>query len=301
MANDQKIIITGASGWLGKCTVAYLTKHPDFKNYELVLFSSEDKEFVLDGKKYKSESLLKYDLNTFESGSIVGLVHLAFLTRDKVEVLGKKSYIDINNQIINKLIQILQNLRPVWATTVSSGAAATNSKDVLTNPYGYQKLIEEEEIVKYSKNSGMKFSIGRLWGAMGFEMPVNRNYAVSDFICEALSAKKIKVTAKNEVYRRYVSAYEFMETCILAAVNGSNLVFDSGGEIIEVRELARLISNKNGAIEVESLVPSGEPDLYYPKNESYLKLRENLGLSEPIALDRLIEETISGHKKQLIM
>ena len=89
-----------------------------------------------------------------------------------------------------------------------------------------------------------------------------------------------------------------METCINSAENGINRKFDSGGDKIEVRDLARLVASNFREIDVHSEPAVDRPDNYFPNNEEYLNLRAELKLSSPETLKTLVLDTIEGHKSQ---
>jgi nucleoside-diphosphate-sugar epimerase len=294
----SSIIITGASGWLGKCAVNLINSDERYRSTKLFLFSSSEKQIQLKGQKYEVKKFLDFNVNSFQDIKVVGIIHLSFLTRDKVSKVGFEEYVKINKLITSKFAEIVSSTKPNWITTVSSGAAKENTEDIEINPYGNLKIQEEQTLSKLAKDLGLNYSIGRLWGAMGYDMPINRNYAISDFICQALISKKINVNAKKLVTRRYVSDMEFIETCINSAEKGVNRTFDSGGDKIEVRDLARLVASHFGEIDVHT-EPAVEPsDNYFPNNEEYLDLREELKLSKPETLKTLVLNTIEGHKSQ---
>lgn len=292
------IIITGASGWLGKCAVNLINSDNRFRSTKLILLSSSNKEVNINEHKYQVEKLLDFNVNQILDIKVVGIIHLSFLTRDKLSKVGFDKYVQTNKLITSKFAEIISFTKPKWITTVSSGAASENSEDIEINPYGNLKIQEEHKLLELASELGSNYSIGRLWGAMGFNMPINRNYAISDFICQALISKKIDVSAKKLVTRRYVSDMEFIETCINSAENGVNRTFDSGGDKIEVRDLARLVASHFREIEVHFEPAVERPDNYFPNNEEYLNLRAELKLSSPETLKTLVLNTIEGHKSQ---
>ena len=295
---NDKILITGASGWLGKAAIYMLHNELNLEKEDFLLFSSTDKQINVRGNIFNSYGLLDSKLDSFRNFKIGGIIHLAFLTREKVNKVGHENYVSTNRRITEKIEEIIDFFEPKWVTTVSSGAANFNSEDIKKNPYGFLKMKEEEKIFQLSQKYDLNYSIGRLWGAMGYDMPINRNYAISDFICQAIIDKRIRVTADKLVFRRFVADTEFIETCLKSAISGYNDVFDSGGEKIEVRDLASNVANIFGLNDVNSSTPKEDPDNYYPVNEQYADLRARLKLPKPEGLNTLIERTIEGHKSQ---
>ena len=112
---SKKIVITGASGWLGKETISVLSS----TDFELKLFASEKKSInLLENGKVDANSL--DSVNTI--GSCEGFIHLAHLTRDRVSKLGQQNFIYENLLLTSKAAQIIQSTKPKWVVLVSSGA-----------------------------------------------------------------------------------------------------------------------------------------------------------------------------------
>jgi nucleoside-diphosphate-sugar epimerase len=79
-----KIIITGASGWLGRNSIRYFLNN-GLKLENLILIGSYNRELEI----FKG---LNVQIETFEEvikskkySIIDGIVHLAYLTRDKID------------------------------------------------------------------------------------------------------------------------------------------------------------------------------------------------------------------------
>lgn len=262
-----------------------------YPNAELYFAASSNKKIQIGNVYFKAIELYSGELLRTKFD---GIVHLAFLTRDKITVNGTEKYVQKNTIITNTVAKIIENSRPQWITTVSSGAAIKFTGAVETNPYTFCKIYEEKVIRELSKSTGSNFSVGRLWGSLGFDMPINRNYAVSDFIIQALETKKIQVKAKGLVHRRYVDSREFMHVCIRSAISGFNDVFESGGNLIEVGDLAKLIGVKLNAKVSRAFDPSFSEDNYFPTDPTYNKMISQLHVQET-DFSTSLESTINGH------
>lgn len=183
-----KIIITGAGGWLGTSTIHFLTNSHRFKHIELILLTSDGRDILVVNRLFKTYKLNEYKVEAFSN--IVGIVHLAFVTKGRVFENTFDLYVLRNREIIDIVVKLIKTAKPSWVTIVSSGAAAKFNSSIEKDPYGFLKLEEELAISRVSTELGLGFSIGRLWGAMGVDMPINKNYAISDFICQAFESKK---------------------------------------------------------------------------------------------------------------
>ena len=298
MNSVPKLLINGAGGWLGTSTVKYFLDSPLYKEYELILLTSDGRNLIFNNENFKTSRIMDFEVQSISN--VIGIVNLAFLTKDKVNRIPLDSYVSTNESLMVKFTEFMVNLQPKWITTVSSGAAAMFSSTLEDDPYGFLKLQEESLVAKLSSELGSDYSIGRLWGAMGIDMPINRNYAISDFICQAIENSSIEIKASHSVYRQYCDSRTFMETSIRAAEIGFNGSFDSGGFVTEIGALAEMVAAQLGVEEVlRKTGNSNEIDEYLPKQNNYSELQRRLVITAESELENLIEQTIFSHKLQL--
>ena len=94
---ENQIAISGASGWLGNQTIEFIEKITSTESP--LLFTSNGREIVSRNLgKRETQSFLELQPPT----ALEGFVHLAFLTRDKVETIGSKDFISTNLSLISK-------------------------------------------------------------------------------------------------------------------------------------------------------------------------------------------------------
>ena len=294
---NKRIIITGASGWLGKETISILNN----ANCELQLFASKKKIInLLENVNFEANSLDEVDLNE----NCEGFIHLAHLTKEKIPNLGAQEFINENLLLTSKAAQIIQKTKPKWVVLVSSGAIfdPTNNEidsNIVTNPYGFGKRVEELIVKNACEIVGANLVIGRLWGASGRFMVPNSAYALSDFIQSAITHKQISIKSPYDVFRKYVNAGQFMEVLVKSAQNGRNLTISSGGFLAEIGEIAKLVSEKINQAKIDRPDYDGsQANTYYPKDEEFNALASEMGINL-LGIKDQIELTISGHKSQL--
>jgi nucleoside-diphosphate-sugar epimerase len=299
----QRIAITGASGWLGRELLELLLSEfgPQWVQRQVLAFASKPGKIELsDGTVISSDGLASLN----ECSNVDSLVHLAFLTRDKVSQMSSSEYVHHNLRITSMALEFIERNDLQWVATVSSGAVQKIGQKHLENsltenPYGFLKRIEENLLKDACESSGARIAIGRLWAAGGMQMPVNKKYALSSFIESALKNKIIEVTSKHKVYRTYCDARQFMELLVCEADSKKFSCFDSGGEEIELFDLARLIAKKTGSKVSPRLIDSNEkPDLYSPGTNDFHELLRSHSI-EPATIGEIALKTITGHKKVL--
>ena len=296
-------VVTGASGWMGRTTLEYLKNvmNVDLKQ-EVKCFSSSNKIIRLsDGECLKSESL---ELVKSIDCEIEGIFHYAFLTRDHLRNLGFENYVTTNRAILELISEALPSLKYRWIVGISSGAVYEPvtrklSDDIHTNPYGYLKIIEENLLTRLSRDKDRNCVIGRLWASSGSLMPLDRKYALSDFIYQGVTSNQISINSLHQVWRRYIDAQDFISVLHRMAREGLNQTIDSSGELIEIGDLA----SKIGLLTMAKVVrPNSDhlstADLYYPEGFEMKQLVLNYCLKLK-TIDEQIVATLRGHIQQI--
>ena len=300
--NTSKVLVTGATGWLGRETVARVIegKFEGITQSDLLLASSNGRDLELDSLGVYPTVALENLSHRESTNSIEGLVHLAFITKDKTTQYSFSEYVAKNIELISAACEIIERDKPKWVVVVSSGAIIDRAtleieNNVVRNPYGFCKRIEEALIAESARKVGANIVIGRLWGGTGLYMPVKRAYAISDFIESAKESGAIRINSGGDVIRRYCDAGDFMEVLVRSAIQGDTTTLDSGGSIIEVGELAKLISARLGEISISrSEVPTAVDD-YYPRGSEFEELAKSVGV-QLHGIDEQVLRTLKSHK-----
>ena len=300
--NTSKVLVTGATGWLGRETVARVIeeKFEGITQSDLLLASSNGRDLELDSLGVHPTVALETLSHRESTNTIEGLVHLAFITKDKTTQYSFSEYVAKNIELISAACEIIERDKPKWVVVVSSGAIIDRAtleieNNVVRNPYGFCKRIEEALIAESARKVGANIVIGRLWGGTGLYMPIKRAYAISDFIESAKESGAIKINSGGDVIRRYCDAGDFMEVLVRSAIQGDTTTLDSGGSIIEVGELAKLISSRLGGISISrSEVPTAVDD-YYPRGSEFEELAKSVGV-QLHGIDEQVLRTLKSHK-----
>ena len=272
-----------------------------FLNKNIVAAASTKKSMYLDD----FGTIQVQDFLNFETQEkIDGIIHLSFLTREKMNEISFSKYVEINQKITNQAVNLVKELKPNWVVNVSSGAIFNPKtkkieENLDTNPYGFLKAFEERELNLATQEIGANLVIGRLWGASGTLMPLNRAYALSDFIYQALRNKKIIIQSNKQVFRRYVDSEMFMGVLIESALANQNNVIDSGGPIVEIGKLASIVAESLEVHEISRPQILGvEVDDYYPRSEQFEEVASKFNL--PISsIYEQVTNTILGHKRSI--
>ncbi len=288
----ETVVVTGASGWLGKSAISVLSG--EFKNYRVIALSRKNSTY----KSTQNIIYMTYDDFLSDNNKITGLVHTAFITKNYIKEIGPLEYVSQNNKIHEWLTDFIKLKNPYWTVAISSGATKQYIEKVETNLaltdsdlYGKMKF-EEEEALLGSKIPNV--AIGRLWAASGRYMQNHKIYALGQFIEAAISGNNIKIASKDPVYRRYIDAEDFMKVLIMTALDNKRSLFDSGGIRTSIENLALEVAsffNLKNNIEIKlefGLEKSTkENSNYFSKSEEFAKLQQKYNV-----IDRSITEQI---------
>ncbi len=296
MGINQKILLTGASGWIGKSFLEVYENSfgTEITQANICATSSVKKEIRLESGTIIRTLPLSDEIHLNRKYS--GIVHLAALTRDKVSHYGNSEYLYKNMELLSFALQAVD--RGIdWLICVSSGAVFKNNKtefenNINSNPYGFYKRIEESIFSNLQTSHKFTFVCPRLWGGTGKDMKSHQNYAFGSFIKEAIEKNEIVIKSAHKVYRKYIDTRELMNLCIKMVQNKETRIFNSGGPLIEIGELAKKISTElQGAKVIRNLVVEENDDHYYPTDSEVDDLFHNYNLKYS-SIEEQIKNTI---------
>jgi nucleoside-diphosphate-sugar epimerase len=232
----------------------------------------------------------------------------AFKTREVEEELGRDKYIGVNRELIEKSKKFILTNIPSCVVLASSGAIyealENESPDKQgVNPYSVLKLLQEEEIGFSANKTNANFIQTRIFNISGKNINKPNLFAMSNLMTQAIMEKKITIQSPGQITRRYCLAEELMELIFSLAEQQKSVKFDSGGEKIEIRALAKKIATL-----FSELIPIQESNTateqknsdYFSKSYEYEELIEaNLG-RKPLSIDNQLALTLKGVKELLI-
>ena len=286
ISKKDRVLITGASGWFGQTATTIM----DVLGIQTLLIGSHSRTLQIAGKIKKIEIWNKEKIIDF---SPTVIVDCAYLTREFVDDVGLSEFVEVNRQLGQKIIDLkdLESLRLVVA--FSSGAAEIyrlnrETTTIENDPYGFLKYEQEELLKAEFSSTKSDLVIARVWSTSGSLVSKVNGFAFSDLIHQALCGE-IRVNSNFYVWRRY----SMIEEIIAVALNGSQgkvKWFDTGGTLIEIRDLARTITEIVNA-KAKLILPENifePPSNYYSDGSSWENWCKSLVFSP-----KTIEEQIS--------
>ena len=271
---NARILITGASGWLGRETLCLLQREVGpLSDLSLTLAGSHKRSIEIHGESVRIQSL--EDIANLKDFDVI--LHYAFLTQDKIAEFSSEDYLRVNRRINQIASQISKNNTQARQLVLSSGAVVPKypGDARANNLYAQLKLDFEERI------SDDRTLILRLWNTSGHHLGTNLNYALSEFI--HLAKRNMDIRIRNNVRRSYVSAQDIVFASIKYLVDGGNGLMNSGGFETDLLNLANTVVKVNESSS-KIVLASGEvdPSSHYlsPKTEipqQYFQQQLDLG------------------------
>jgi nucleoside-diphosphate-sugar epimerase len=284
LRSDDRVLVTGAAGWFGRTAIAMTGG----VGLELLATGSKDQKIEIDGQ---SQSVHTQTLEIIFAFRPTVIIDSAFVTRERLPVLRHKAYIEANQKIIDESLAIAAMPSVRKYIGFSSGAtmhlAGHNSFSIEENPYAAQKSIYESKISEITANLQSDISVARVWSVTGTYCTKPQTFAFTNIIAQA-KLGLIEIKAKHLVYRRYCALEDVLAVAMLPSPPGGNPIFNTGGELIELGELAKLVVdlvNPNAEIrrQIDPELPS---DDYYSDSEDW----DGLLQSADLAKDSLSEQ-----------
>lgn len=150
---------------------------------------------------------------------------------------------------------------------------------------------DSENAFRKLGNAGLQVAIARCFAFVGPWLPLDKHFAIGNFLRDAMLGQTIKVNATFPVFRSYLHADDLVRWLMAIAEHATSecLCFNVGSDrAVSMGDLARIIASEFG---LEVSVPDEERnrvDRYVPAIE---KAKDLLGLEVSIDLEDAIRQT----------
>lgn len=292
-ARVDKVLVLGGTGWFGRTALAML-KHVDVKAH---IVASSPREYSVEGRPLSAKGWDSAEIARFEPDVVLDF---AYLTLNKAEPLGLCEYSRVNRQLSRQLFfaASLPSVRRVL--TVSSGASVrlphAMQGQLAAEAYALGKQAIEEQLAQISLDKEISVSIARAWSVSGGHVQYPRGYALSGMILDGLNEGLISVHSNHLVYRRYCAVEELLALAMHASGSGGLSHVDSGGHLVELEELAELVSaaiSGSKVLAMESIRDTNIVDSYFSDCAPWDEETERIGL-RTLTLEGQIENVVSA-------
>lgn len=269
---DDRVLVLGGSGWLGQTALAMFS----ILGVKTMAVGSFARRI---NNVFSSISVQEFDRNMIAEFKPTIVLDFAFLTREFIEPMGVESYFEVNRLLIQQGVWSLSLPSVRYGVVTSSGAVVEPSKELKarygTDYYSDLKRESEDCYQKLSGRLGKAICVIRPWSVSGSLFTKTLGFAFSDFCFQAVTSKQISLKSEVPVFRRYVAVEDLIALGLVSAHSGASEIIDSGGDLIELADLAdRIATEIPGASVIHKVDYSKEPQRYHSDNSSWLALTQ---------------------------
>lgn len=169
----------------------------------------------------------------------------------------------------------------------------------LRSTYGEAKRMSEHLCVAFSDGQKLQCSVARCFAFVGPHLPLDRHFAIGNFVRDALNRKPIQIDGDGSPLRSFLYMSDLAIWLWTILVRGRpNRAYNVGSDqAISIKELARLTANTLGTnlpITIgASPIPGTSTTTYVP---DISRARAELGLSVRVPLEQAIRKTAAWHR-----
>jgi nucleoside-diphosphate-sugar epimerase len=289
--SDYRVLVTGASGWLGRASLEMLSgAFGDGLGERVSCFGSSARTLQLRGGSSIDQQPLS-EMGAVGSGRYL-LLHFACLTKDKAVGLSRDDYVAANRSISALTRAAAERVGVDRLLLLSSGAvyqaldAAVDSAAV--HPYAVTKLEDEMLFRGFAREkTGRRVVTARLFNLSGPYINKPEAYALSSFIEQARGGANtaIRINSAHRVVRSYVGVGDLLNVAVahLLADRGEPYdYFDTAGEreveVLELAEVVKAVVNHASSIIRPALLP-GKEDRYVGDGAIFRSLANRYGVT----------------------
>lgn len=313
-SSDSLIVISGATGWVGRNILEILQKKIPNKDFNANVKCLASKKQFINSTGYVNNSQIEIPIEDFKSFPEICknvrklfLIHTAFLTPHHLNLINYNDYCLKNIAITKTIREGILICKDSRVVLVSSGIARefdesykeeVNYNDVLKNPYGYLKKKEEIEISKITNTL-----ILRIFSLSGKFIREPSIYAFPNFILKALRKEKIEFHDNRLVYRSYGHAKNIAQlACQWLLTKQKKFIspLNTVSETIDLFSLARIISQQFDLPIVKLNRDSQYNDSSYTSNNTdFLNALKEYRIPASSLKDQIIETAIYLEKNYI--
>jgi dTDP-glucose 4,6-dehydratase len=319
----KRLFLTGGTGFFG-CwlleTFAWANKRLDLGASVTVLTRNPD-AFRLKEPHMTTGPTVKLhqgDVRSFEfpTGQFSHIIHAAMESSARLNAEQPLTMFDTIVQGTRNVLDFAVACRARKLLFTSSGAVYGRQPSELTHvpenylgapdtmnqgsAYGEGKRAGELLCRLYAEEHGLQVKIARCFGLVGPHLPLDANFAVGNFIRDALRGGPVLVAGDGTPRRSYLYAGDLAVWLWTILLSGeSSRPYNVGSEdAISVLDLARAVARLSGSdicVEVaDAPVPGRVAERYVPNTQV---ARIGLGLRQNIDLEESVRRTIAWSRQ----
>ena len=163
---------------------------------------------------------------------------------------------------------------------------------------------EAEALVNDAEDCGMHITIARLFAFVGPFLPLDKHFAIGNFVGDALDGRTIRVRGDGSPVRSYLYGADMAVwlSVLLADPRAEGEVFNVGSQRgMTIRSVAGTVADASASgcgVEVTGGEATGAGSVYLPDTR---KARSILALEETVPLAEGVRRTMRWHRAPMLM
>ncbi len=314
---DRSIFITGGTGFVGKWLLATLLDANETLglNCKITVLSRNPSAFLSSWPRMSGQvEWMCGDVREFAFGNkrFDVIVHAA---TDVVAHSSPQDVFDTCMEGTRRVMALASQSGATKVLIVSSGAVYGPLPPGMTHvpetymggpdpldaksAYAEGKRVSEW-IASQEAKSGLEIKIARIFAVVGPHLPLDKHFAIGNFIRSALLGEEIVLVGDGTAHRSYLYATEMSAWLWAVLLKGqSGRAYNVGSdESISLLDLAKKVSHliTGDTVRVSTLLKpkSGIPEQHYVP--SIQRIRSEVCLPKPMLLDQALQLTARWHK-----
>jgi UDP-glucose 4-epimerase len=318
-------LITGGAGYFrSHIADEFLTSGKDVVLYDSLQSGLLSRVEFLRRKHNKEIALVVADLRddtslheTFTSYNPKGVVHAAALKSVAESVQQPGEYMEINYESTKRLLAItakhmakdfiFASTAAIYGSPENSGPIREDNVKKPISPYGSSKLLAENELNKYFKNSTFKGTSLRFFNVVGSGSPELMDNSVENLIPIVMNSLKFEQkpiifgtdykTPDGTCIRDYVDVRDVARASLSVADSSGELPLamnvgtGKGVSVREVIELVAKISRQKDVEVIEVDRRQGDPAILFAEVSL---IKDRLRFTSKFSLEESIQSLYSG-------
>jgi len=322
LIKGSNIFITGATGFFGKWLLEsflYLNKKLDL-NIKVYALSRNPEKFLEQFPFYETEKSIIWitgDIRTFEfpAEQFGYIIHTATDADAKLNSENPLLMLDVITEGTRRILEFAKTQTALKALLLtSSGAVYGKQPENITHikeddgfhidincsdsAYAEGKRLSELYCSIYAKQYNIPIKIARCFAFVGPYLPLNKHFAIGNFISNILLNQDIVIKGDGTPTRSYMYASDLTIWLLTILFKGKvNVPYNVGSDrAISIIDLARLVnrfSSSKKEVKVLGLNCNKVKEQYVP---DITRSKETLNLQLYVNLEESINKTIQFHK-----
>ena len=301
MKEESKIIaITGATGWLGRNILDVLQQNIPIEEFNEKVVAFGSKEQFIYSTAYENNKLKipVYPLNTISrqlSNKNIDLIHTAFLTPKKIKNIGSEEFKKQNNEIIsciNKLVHEHNELKLVFFSSGISKKEIDYENESKSLYKNFKK--HEESLLKKSPNLKLNLRIYAMTGKFSHKP---YDYALTNFIEDAIKYKKIKLKNNGRVIRGFCNAQDLAKVAYCWIKSNDNSSYESIDAISHITSIENLAKITAKLYKSSVIFPNNNncksDDYYFDNPYNFINLLKKYKVKRISLIDQIISTRLT--------